>query len=79
MDGDLWIVGTHLHAQVAVAPLDLERVTDERWQSLQLSRPLGGNPEAISAVEIETICFGEMSMSWTSVGGTELISVVAAK
>ena len=33
----------------------------------------------IRAVATETICFGETSISWTSVGGTEEISVVAAK
>jgi hypothetical protein len=33
----------------------------------------------ISEVATETICFGEMSIIWTSDGGTELISVVAAK
>ena len=31
------------------------------------------------AVATETICFGDTSMSWTSAGGTEEISVVAAK
>ena len=33
----------------------------------------------MSAVATETICFGETSMSWTSVGGTAEISVVAAE
>ena len=33
----------------------------------------------MSAVATETICFGETSMSWTSSGGTEAISVVAPK
>ena len=33
----------------------------------------------MSEVATETICFGETSMSWTSSGGTEEISVVAPK
>ena len=33
----------------------------------------------MSEVATETICLGETSMSWTSVGGTAEMSVVAAK
>ena len=53
VDGDLWIVGADLDAQVAVAPLRLERVADERRQPLQLGRSSGGQSEPVDAVQLE--------------------------
>ncbi len=41
VDRDLRIVGTRLDAQVAVAPLGLERVAHEWWQALQLGAAAG--------------------------------------
>ena len=53
MDGHLGIVGADLETQVAVTPLRLEGVADERWETLQLGWSSGCESVSVDPVLLE--------------------------